>query len=532
MFVQTMIMKQAILLLLFSGLSVIPLFACTGGTASGALVPSTVYQTVSSQNGRYYTINVVQCNQYEFTFCAGGATSGIDTQLTLLDASGATEIVYADDICGTNASINWTATFTGTVRILISKYNCVHDLSSNVTMAYRMVANTGDYCLNGNASYQTIGGQSCIQLTPESNDQTGCAWNNTGIDFNQPFNLTLNYYFGNNINGADGTTFTFQPNPAACGTAGGQLGAGGIPNSLIIEFDTYDNDNPAHVFDLLADHISVETDGNLLGPAAPYCGPTPAFASSANLDDGVVHTILISWDPATLNLRIYVDGALRLTCNGDFVNTVFGGDNTVYWGATAATGGLNNQQYFCPSTVVLPVEISVFKTNCSGEVNRVFWRSETESRLDHYLVEYTFDGQLFYPLTSVQASGSSDVPLEYSYLDQRKWDKQTYYRLTSVDLDGKLEYSDLIAAFNCDADSKKLITNLSAANGMVSIHFADKSVYYQVFDLNGKPITQVLNNEKKSENQFITDISQGIYLLKAWNKEGTIFENHRFFITR
>ena len=525
-------MKQTILLLFFSVLIGTPLLACTGGTASGALIPTAAYQTIATQNGRYYTINVVQCNQYEFTFCAGGSSSGIDTQLTLLDATGATEIVYADDICSTNASINWTATFTGTIRILISKYSCVHDLTSNVTMAYKMVANVGSYCLNGNASYQTIGGQSCIELTPETNNQTGCAWNNSVIDFNQPFNLTLNYYFGNNINGADGTTFTFQPNPSACGTAGGQLGAGGIPNSLVIEFDTYDNDNPAHVFDLLSDHIAVEIDGNLSGPAAPYCGPTPAFASSANLDDGVVHAIMISWDPVTLNLKIYVDGNLRLTCNGNFVTSVFGGDNTVYWGATAATGGLNNQQYFCPSSVVLPVELSAFKTNCEGEFNRIFWRAETESRLDHYSLEYTFDGQLFYPLSTIQASGSSEIPLEYSYLDQRKWEKQIYYRLTSVDMDGKLDYSDLISAFNCSADSKKLITNLSSEEGVISIHFTDKSIYYQVFDLNGKAITEILNNDDKSENQLITTVSKGIYILKAWNKQETIFENQRFLIDK
>jgi hypothetical protein len=342
----------------------------------------------------------------------------------------------------------------------------------------------------------------------------------------------LNYYFGNNINGADGTTFTFQPNPSACGTSGGQLGAGNIPNSLVIEFDTYDNDNPAHVYDMLADHIAVEIDGNLQGPGAPYCGPTPAFASLANLDDGAVHTIMISWDPVTFNLKIYVDGNLRLTCNGNFVTSVFGGDNTVYWGATAATGGLDNQQYFCPSTVVLPVELSAFKTNCDGEFNHIFWRAETESRLDHYLLEYTYDGHIFYPLSSIQASGNSEIPLEYTYVDQRKWEKQLYYRLTSVDMDGKLDYSDLISAFNCSPDSKKLITNLSSEEGIVSIHFADKFVYYQVFDLNGKPITEILTNDDKAENQLIMNISQRIYILKAWNKQETIFENQRILISK
>lgn len=525
-------MKQSILLLLFFvGFFVQSGISCTGGIASGSLTPTAAYQTISTQNGRYYTVNVTQCNQYEFTFCAGGAASGEDTQLTLLDASGTTQIVYADDICGSNASINWTATFTGTILVLISEFNCNHDLSFNLTLAYKMVVNTGNYCLNGNASYQTIGGQSCIQLTPETNDQTGCAWNNTAIDFNQGFNLSLNYYFGNNINGADGTTFTFQPNPSACGTAGGQLGAGNIPNSLVIEFDTYDNDNPSHTYDIAADHIAVEIDGNLLGPSPPYCGPIAALPSGANLDDGAVHTIMISWDPVTQNLTIYVDGNLRLTCNGNFITSVFGGDNTVYWGATAATGGLNNQQYFCPSTVVLPVELSIFKTSCDGESNHLFWRSETEVRLDHYLLEYTFDGQLFYPLQTVSASGNSETPIEYNFIDSRQYDRQAYYRITAVDQDGSLDYSELISAFRCTKDSKQLITDLNTQNGTITIHFTDKLVSYQVFDLNGKALTEVLNNNETAENQIINSFSQGMYLLKAWNKQGTVMETHRFVIS-
>ena len=147
--------------------------ACTGGTASGSLTPTAAYQTIATQNGRYYTVAVNKCDVYEFTFCAGGGASGVDTQLTILDATGATEILYADDVCGTNASLTYTAGFTGTIRILVSRYNCNHDLTSNVTLAYRVTSNGGSYCLGGNASYQTIGGQSCIQLTPETNNQTG-----------------------------------------------------------------------------------------------------------------------------------------------------------------------------------------------------------------------------------------------------------------------------------------------------------------------------------------------------------------------
>ena len=38
---------------------------------------------------------------------------------------------------------------------------------------------------------------------------------------------------------------------------------------------------------------------------------------------------------------------LKLTYNGDIVNTVFGGNPMVYWGFTASTGGASNFHQFC-----------------------------------------------------------------------------------------------------------------------------------------------------------------------------------------
>lgn len=86
----------------------------------------------------------------------------MDSQLTLLDNTGVTEIVYADDVCGTNASITWTATLTGTVRILVSRFNCSHDLTSNVTLAYRMTMVDQD----GNIKHtELIAAKTCRPVT-------------------------------------------------------------------------------------------------------------------------------------------------------------------------------------------------------------------------------------------------------------------------------------------------------------------------------------------------------------------------------
>ncbi len=504
--------------------------ACTGGTSAGTLTPTTVFQTIATKNGRYYTVNVTLCTVYEFTFCSGGGACAFDSQLTILDAAGTTQILYADDVCGTNAALTWTSNITGTIRILVSKYNCNHDLSSDATLAYKMTPKTGNYCLNGNASYQTIGGQSCIQLTPETNNQNGCAWSDQAINFNNTFNLSLNYYFGNNINGADGTTFTFQPNPGACGTNGGQLGAGNIPNSLVIEFDTYDNDNPAHVYDMAADHIAVEIDGNLQGPGAPYCGPVSALPGGANLDDGLQHLITINWNPGTQVLSISVDGGLRLSCSGNFVTTVFGGNNMVYWGATAATGGLNNQQYFCPSSVVLPVELTAFGSSCGNEQEIISWVSASENRLELYELEYTTDGQVFYPLNQQVAVGNSKETQTYSFTLSEPWPQQSYYRLKMIDENGDFKVSELIAAQWCGKEDQALLHSISSKDGSLSIVLNRSNLNYQLIDIAGRKVTQIANNEESFEKKIPLPQANGIYILQVWNQEQSLFENHRVFI--
>jgi hypothetical protein len=338
----------------------------------------------------------------------------------------------------------------------------------------------------------------------------------------------LDYYFGANINGADGTTFTFLPTPTGCGTGGAQMGTGGLSNALVIEFDTYDNDNPAHVFDIAADHIAVSTNGNLLSP--PLCGPVQALPSGLNIDDGAVHQVKISWNAATQTLSIYLDNNLRLTCNNNFVANVFGGQSQIYWGATGATGGLNNQQYFCPSTVVLPVKLTSFTTQCNGEFNNIEWKTETENRVSHYLVEYTFDGYTYYTLANIPAHGNSETPLNYNYIDQNQWKQQVYYRLTAVDLDGNRESSDLISGFLCNKHGNELLAGSHVNEKQLQLQFTEKHVNYQLIDLTGKPITEVLSNDDEASINLPLHCSAGVYLLNVWKTSINKKETHRIVI--
>ncbi|MCB9300132.1 MAG: gliding motility-associated C-terminal domain-containing protein [Lewinellaceae bacterium] len=203
----------------------------------------------------------------------------------------------------------------------------------------------GQFLTSGSAVNQGA----CIQLTPNATGQQGCAWLNTPVDFSQPFTHSMTANFGNlDANGADGICLVYQPNgPNVCGDVGQGIGAQGIPNSFIVEFDTWDNG--AASGDIPPDHCAVNLNGNM---SAPINGPV----SLGNIEDGANHTISFSWNPVGNSYSVTFDGAPVLSGTYDIINLIFGGNNLAYWGYTSSTGAATNTQVICPG---LPPQIVV-----------------------------------------------------------------------------------------------------------------------------------------------------------------------------
>jgi len=110
-----------------------------GGTQTTTL---TTFVTVSATTwaGDYAVYNVTSGQTYEWTLCSGdGGAASYDSELTLLNSTGATVICYSDDYCGDDAKIIWTATSTTTVRVLISQWNCAGN-ATNSTIRWRCVS--------------------------------------------------------------------------------------------------------------------------------------------------------------------------------------------------------------------------------------------------------------------------------------------------------------------------------------------------------------------------------------------------------
>lgn len=216
-----------------------------------------------------------------------------------------------------------------------------------------------------------------IALTPAVGRAKGAIWSqfrqNVAGGFETQFTFSVdNVHRG----GADGFAFVIQnTSNTAIGGDGGALGYGdnpafggvGIANSLAIEFDMWDN--AWDWDDLDGNHVSIQSRG--VGPNSPVyghgtMGAAPLQSSATDLNDGAIHTALITYTPGLRGvshgtLTVYVDDLLNPVLQASInLETLLAleGDGEAFVGITAATGNaLDAQRHLVHSwsfTSVIP----------------------------------------------------------------------------------------------------------------------------------------------------------------------------------
>ena len=194
----------------------------------------------------------------------------------------------------------------------------------------------GEFVISGNA---TIINDDTVRLTQAINNQAGFVWSQSLVNFDLDFSLEAELYLGTQNGGADGIAFVIQAISNNEGSLGGGIGYSGISPSLAIEFDTWWNSGNDPIQD---DHVALIANGQPWVMSA-HSAYTP-YLGVNNLEDGLWHPILISWDGTNKILSLTLDGASIFSVTLNIPTLFFNGDPNLYWGFTAATGGANNLQ--------------------------------------------------------------------------------------------------------------------------------------------------------------------------------------------
>lgn len=204
------------------------------------------------------------------------------------------------------------------------------------------------FSLQGNAM-QT--GPLTYTITPNLLTQVGMATNYYPVYLTQNFTQNFQLNFGTNDgNGADGMVFMLSNTCSPVLANGGGLGVTGVPNSLIAEFDTWDNGSPNN--DISSDHTGIYGDGQL-NPAGNIMDastvPVCMLTTCGNVEDGQWYDISVQWEylsATSQRLSVFVNGNLRATSTRNHIIERFAGNTIVFWSIAGSTGGSSNLQQF------------------------------------------------------------------------------------------------------------------------------------------------------------------------------------------
>ena len=285
------------------------------------------------------------------TFSPVGGSYTSSQIVTLSDGTSGAKIYYTTDGSTPPASptsILYNAStpinVTGTTTIIAVATSSTLSNSAPVTALYTITAGgTGVNYSNGfssAASTMTFNGSTDLddtrlQLTNGGANEAGSAFVNTPVNI-QAF--TTDFSFQLSDADADGITFTIQGNgPTALGPTGGGLGygpdavggTGGIPNSVAIKFDLYNNNGEGD------DSTGLYTDG--VSPTTPAIDLT---SSGIDLHSGDTMSVHLAYDGTTLSMTI-TDAVVNATFSTSWPINIPGtvGGNTAYVGFTGGTGG-------------------------------------------------------------------------------------------------------------------------------------------------------------------------------------------------
>lgn len=225
--------------------------------------------------------------------------------------------------------------------------------------SYNGFSNTTGLTLVGDASTAVTSDGTVLRVTPATGGQSGAVYSTSAFTLGANATFSTQFQFRFTDPGAwdpaDGITFVLAASPTGLGSGGVGMGYAGVPNSVAIEFDTYNNagfglgDNDGNS----SNHVAIDTDGNLTNTALANVygngscgfanGNPPQNPQSANgcMSNGHLWTVNMSYNGSdlTVSLRDPSESSAFVAINSYPIDIAsYLGTNNAYVGFTAGTG--------------------------------------------------------------------------------------------------------------------------------------------------------------------------------------------------
>jgi hypothetical protein len=255
------------------------------------------------------------------------------------------------------------------------------------------------------------------------------------------------------------------------------------------------------------------------------------FGITYGLDDGVVAP-----GNTFLKLAYSIDNRATWTKNSvtytvpdplTFPQLITG---DVFSGITLTVGGSSAYVALADSMTgsnQLPVELSSFTSIVNGRDVSLNWETKTEANsnkfvIDRALVNTKTASVTWTSVGTIQASGTSGSPKQYSFTDKNLQPGKYQYRLNMVDYDGSFQYSKIIETEVALPKKFNLSQNYpNPFNPSTNINYSlpsDSRVTLEVYSISGERVAQLVNGNQPagfySVNFINKNVSSGVYFYR------------------
>ncbi len=118
----------------------------------------------------------------------------------------------------------------------------------------------------------------------------------------------------------------------------------------------------------------------------------------------------------------------------------------VSFSITADPASSANNRFMVVFTPVAPlaIDVTTIKAYQKNAGVQVEWTAKTETDMDHYEVERSFDGIQFGKQTTVAAVGNSNAAVNYNWFDAGAQVGNNFYRVKAIDKSGQVKYTSIV----------------------------------------------------------------------------------------
>ena len=175
--------------------------------------------------------------------------------------------------------------------------------------------------------------------------------------------------------------------------------------------------------------------------------------------------------------------------------------------------------------IPLPIELTSFSATSSNNNAILKWSTETEVNSSLFEIEKKkIDTEIWQTVASVKASGNSNSPKNYNFIDQKLNSGRYLYRLKMIDNDGSFKYSNAVEAeVGLPKDFTVSQNYPNPFNPTTSIDYQipfDSKVTLELYGISGEKVGTIINNELSAGyytaevNASELNLASGVYLYR------------------